>query len=311
MVIGGMESLTIRVHDMAKSLAFYRDYVGMNPISDEVLPDELTGSLWQIPIGVRPRVATLKHQSQNTLLELVEFGAVPGKSVREDAQSWDYGIYCFTFLLRDIDAAHRDLTGLGYRFVAAPLLYQPNWVPHAVKEATLVGPDGVLVDHFQRMKAETYPVPGNYVRLDHCAVIASDFDPIKRFYGEILGLDLRWQLEIPDGLINAIIELPPGTKADTMSYHREGQDSLLIEFLKFSEKGSPLNRDAGMPDIGPYMMSFEVDSLEGMPEKCAGAGFPILAGPLASETARHGDTRVLFVNGPDKVLIRLFERLHA
>lgn len=308
MVIGGMESLTIRVRDMAKSLAFYRDYVGMSLISDELLPDELTGLLWQIPRGVHPRAVTLKHPSQNTLLELVEFGPIPGNSVREYAQPWDYGIYCFTFLLRDIDAAYRDLTNSGYRFIAAPLLYQPNWVPHAVKEATLVGPDGVLIDHFQRMKAEAYPVAGNYVRLDHCALIASDFDPIKRFYGEILGLDLRWQLEIPDGLIDTIIELPPGTKADTMSYHREGQDSLLIEFLKFSEKGKPLNRDAGMPDIGPYMMSFEVGSLEGIPERCAEADFPILAGPVASTTARHGKTRVLFVNGPDQVLVKLFEK---
>jgi len=308
MATKGMDSVFISVGNLENALAFYRDYIGMKVVAEDTPHPVEIHQLWSLPPGTKARAVCLKNELRSTLLKLIEFTPNSGRTIREGAKPWDYGLYCITFLVKDIDVVYRDLTEKGFAFVSPPIQYQPNWVPHQVKEVTLVGPDNVPVDHFQRMKAEKYESEGNYVKFDHMAQIVESIDEVKGFYGGILGLDLMGEMPIPQGLIDDIITLPPGNEIKTAFYEKRGENTLTIEFLEISLKGKSLARVARPPNLGLIMISFEVNDLSSLTHRCKNEGIAILSGPVELHTKSKGEIRAITVAGPSGEMIELFER---
>jgi catechol 2,3-dioxygenase-like lactoylglutathione lyase family enzyme len=306
MATKGMDRMFISVSNLQDSLAFYRDWIGMKVVADETLEANEIQQLWNLSGETKTHAVSLKNEQQSTLLELIEFIPHSGRTIREGAKPWDYGIYAITFLVKDIDKIYRDLTEKGFTFVSPPIRYQPNWVPHQVKEATLLGPDNVPIDHFERMKDEDYGSHGDYVKFDHCAQIVEDLSEVKRFYGDILGLELKGAMTIPEGLIDDVLTIPPGTEVKTSFFNKE--NALMIEFLQLSMKGKSLASIARPPNLGLFMISFEVDDFLSLMETCKKEGISILSGPVELHAKLYGKMRAVTIEGPSGVMIELFER---
>jgi len=306
MATKGMDRVSISVSSLGDSLAFYRDWIGMKIIAEQTLEPAEIQQLWNLPGGTEARAVFLKNELQSTLLELIEFTPNTGRTIREGARPWDYGIYCITFRVKDIDKIYCELTERGFTFVSPPIQYQPNWVPHQVKEVALIGPDNVPIDHFERMTSEECKPQGNYVRFDHSAQMVEDISEVKEFYGEILGLDLKGEMAIPEGLIDDILTLPRGTEVKTSFFNKE--DALMIEFLQLSIEGKSLASVARPPNLGIFMISFEVDNLLPLMETFRKEGISILSGPVELPTKVHGRMRAITVEGPSGVMIELFDR---
>ena len=307
MATKGMDRISISVSNLEGSLAFYRDWIGMEVIADEILEPTEIQRLWNLSPEIEARAVSLKSELQSTLLELIEFTPHSERTIREEAISWDYGLYCITFLVRDVDTIYRDLSGRGFTFISPPVTYQPNWVPHKVKEVTVIGPDNVRIDHFQRVKEEDYGSQGNYVRFDHCAQFADNLDEAIRFYRDIVGLDLMSQMTIPKGLIDDIIAVPPGTEEKTAFFNKKDENALMMECMQLSIKGKSLASVARPPNLGLFMISFEVDDLSSFMETCEKKEVAILSGPVELHTQLHGKMRVIILESPNGVMIELFE----
>lgn len=309
MVVRGVHSVSVSVSSIDRNLEFYRDYVGMRVVKDEELATEWVSRLWNLPLGTKARRVALKNDLRETFLELVEFNPNTGCSIREGAKAWDYGVYCFTFLVKDVDRLYRELGAKGYRFVSPPVQYQPNWVTWPVKEVTLIGPDGVLIDNFMRVKPDEYPSANNIVRLDHSAWMVDSHERVKEFFGEVLGLDQMGEMAVPDGLIDDIILLPKGHHITTCFFGKKDENSMVLEFLNISLRGRSLVRSTRPPNLGIFQYSFEVEDLSVTIAKCREHGFVILSGPVDLETQRHGKLKAATVEGPVGVMIELFQRL--
>ncbi|MEW6143314.1 MAG: VOC family protein [Chloroflexota bacterium] len=310
MAVRGVHSVSLSVSNVEKNLEFYRDYVGMKVVKDEELAGDWASRLWKLPLGTKARRVALKNELRETFLELVEFNPNTGRRIREGAKAWDYGVYCFTFLVEDIDRLYQELGAKGYRFVSTPVQYQPNWVPWPVKEVTLIGPDGVLIDNFMRVKADNHPRADNIVRLDHSAWMVDDYKRIKEFFGGVLGLDQMGEMALPDGLIDDVILLPKGHHVSTCFFGKKDENSMVLEFLNISLKGRSLAGTARQPNLGIFQYSFEVDDLAAALGKCREREFNVMSGPVDWETKRHGKLKAVTVEGPVGVMIELFQRFN-
>jgi len=308
MATKGMDRVSISVSSLEDSLAFYRDWVGMKVIAEQTLEPDKIQQLWNLPGGTAARAVFLKDELQSTLLELIEFTPNSGRMIREGAKPWDYGLYDIAFFVKDIAACYHDLTEKGFTFVSPPIQYQPNWIPYAVKEAILIGPDNVPIAHIERMTSEEYESQDRYIGLCDSAQIVENMSDVVKFYGNILGLDLLGELTLPEGLVDDVLTIPPGTKVRMAFLNKKDENALIAEFLQLSVKGKSLASVARPPNLGLFMISFEVDALLSLMETFKKEGISILSGPVELHTKVHGKMRAITVEGPSGVMVELFER---
>lgn len=302
-----MDTHFISVSNLDNSLALYRDWMGMEVVDNDMLPSDEIQRLWQLPPGIQTHVVFLKSRMQTTMLGLIEFQPNTGRPIREP-KTWDYGFWSVAFWVKDIDAIYQSLTLKGYSFISPPFYYKPDWLPHAVKEAVLIGPDKVTVGHFERISGEEYESPHNYIRFDHCAQYVKDMDESIRFYCDILGLDLRDKLTLTPGLLDQLLVVPTGTEVKTAMIHKKEQVSLTIQLMKVSVEGKPLASVARPPNLGVFMLSFEVDDLSSLIRKLGEARVPVVTGPVELHDAVHGRMSAITITGPNGELVQLFER---
>lgn len=306
MDIKGMDTHFISVSSIDRSLALYRDWMGMELIDDEMLPPDEIQQLWQLPPGTQAHAAWLKSQMQTTMLGLIEFQPNSGKVIRQP-MTHDYGHWAVAFWVKDTYAVYEGLTPKGYKFVSPPFSYNPDWTPYSVKELVLIGPDKITVGHFEKVSGEEIDSQNNYVRFDHCAQYIRDMDESIQFYCDVLGLDLRDRLTLSPGLLDQLLVVPPGTKTETAMIHKKDQVSCTIQLLKVAMEGKPLAAIARPPNLGVFMMSFEVDDLSQYIKRIGEVGVSILTGLVELHDKVHDRINAITTAGPNGELIQLFE----
>jgi len=109
MATDGMDRISISVSNMEASLAFYRDWIGMQIVADQQLEPDKIQQLWNLPKATKARAVFVRNNDQSTLLELIEFQQGSNRKIREGANPWDYGIYDIAFMVKDLDKAYNDL----------------------------------------------------------------------------------------------------------------------------------------------------------------------------------------------------------
>ena len=127
MISSGVDRIFVSVRDMDESLAFYRDWVGMEVVAEQHLDSEKIRHLWNLNSGIQARAVFLKNEEQPTMLELIEFQPPSKRAIRQGARHWDYGFYDTGFMVKDLDKTYQDLIGKGFTFVSPPISYKPDW----------------------------------------------------------------------------------------------------------------------------------------------------------------------------------------
>jgi catechol 2,3-dioxygenase-like lactoylglutathione lyase family enzyme len=308
MITSGIEKIVISVGSMDESLAFYRDQIGMKVVAEQRLEPEKIQKLWDLSLGTEAQAVFLKNEEQSTLLELIEFQPNSGKTIRGGAQPWDYGIYDIAFLVGDLEKTYKDLVGKGFRFLSPPIPYSPDWVPYDVKENILIGPNEMPIALIELVNAPPSELKGAFGRIVDSAQAVENIDEVIRFYGDILGLSLQWDMKLPRGLIDEVLMLPQKTDVRIALFNKEGSEGPFVEFLEYSCKGKSLASVAKPPNLGVFMISFETDDLSGLIEKFNKENVKIVSGPIKMEVAPHGMVKTIVVEGPSKVMIELFEK---
>ncbi len=201
------------------------------------------------------------------------------------------------------------LTAQGYQATSSVVSYQPNWVPHQVKEVVINGPDNVALCHFARMTDEADAYSRQYIKFNHSAQMVPDLDEVSRFYGDILGLDLNGRMTIPPGMVEDILHLPEDTRTDVSFYVKHGMDGIQMEFLEMHVDVRSQRETARPPDLGLFMLAFEVDDLDTVAASASKAGFRLMSGPVSLERKLYGSLRATTVLAPGGVMVELFQRV--
>lgn len=146
-MITGMHHVSRGVSDMDRSLAFYRDLLGMEVALDTEMAGEMLDRETGLA-GARLRFVLLRASGTAPFLELLQYRSPEGKPYPVDASPADVGAHHVALVVNDIRAAHERLTAAGVRF---------TWPPQEVDSGTLRGhwtaycfdPDGLVIELWQ------------------------------------------------------------------------------------------------------------------------------------------------------------------
>jgi catechol 2,3-dioxygenase-like lactoylglutathione lyase family enzyme len=152
-MITAFSHVGISVSNLERSLAFYRDLLGMRVIQEVPFGGPSYDAIMGVN-GTDGRIAVLR--TQNLEIELLEFRRPLPRPADPDRRVFDQGLSHFAIHVADIAALRARLEAAGVRFHSA-LVYFPRCATTAVY---FRDPDGNLIEMIQ----ENMPAPREAAR---------------------------------------------------------------------------------------------------------------------------------------------------
>ena len=148
--IVGMSHLGICVRNMEKSLAFYRDLVGMKVVKEE--SQRVDGAGWEhVYRGKRlgRRICYLKYNDEPASPVLVVTEHVGEAVLGEPILLDEIGISHLSFSVPDLDALTKELLAAGVKTAGPPDVFRE--ADGVVRTVFFFDPDGMVVqfDHYE------------------------------------------------------------------------------------------------------------------------------------------------------------------
>ena len=139
----GVSHTSFSVTDMDRSLAFYRDLLGMEVTMDRERTGEYIEQVVGFP-GARLRIVGLKLPSgSDHILELIEYKSPRGQRV--DTRTCNPGTAHFCFVTDDIHKTYEEMCRLGVRFKSAPVQI-PSGPSAGGYDAYFLDPDDITLE---------------------------------------------------------------------------------------------------------------------------------------------------------------------
>ncbi|MHB0998443.1 MAG: VOC family protein [Armatimonadota bacterium] len=138
-MIEKLEHVGLSVADMERSLAFYRDTLGMEVVMDlDFQPESKLGEI----VGMAGASARVVHlRCGETILELFEYRNPRGRLISDDRQQADHGFVHIGLKVTEIHELYDSLLNMGIRFLSPPVELRPGaWI------AYFKGPDGEVCE---------------------------------------------------------------------------------------------------------------------------------------------------------------------
>jgi catechol 2,3-dioxygenase-like lactoylglutathione lyase family enzyme len=190
--VRAIESISVPVGDLDRSVAFYRDVLGFTQTADREMVGDGYEHLYGV-FGARIRVITLKLGEET--LKLEQFIAPAGRPIPVDSRSNDRWFQHIAIIVTDMDRAFAWLRSKHVEFASAGPQLLPQWNPNAggISAFYFRDPDGhnLEVLHFPPGKGDPkwQAADGRlFLGIDHSAIVVADTDASLAFYRDTLGL---------------------------------------------------------------------------------------------------------------------------
>jgi catechol 2,3-dioxygenase-like lactoylglutathione lyase family enzyme len=191
-VVGAVESVSVTVSDMERSLHFYRGVLGFESVADiEVAGDDYE-HLYGV-FGARVRIVTLRLGDES--LKLEQFLAPHGRPIPADSHSNDGWFQHVAIIVSDIDRAYAWLRDHHVEQSSPAPQLLPSWNPNAggIGAYYFHDPDGHSLEvlHFPVGKGDAKwqrPTSALFLGIDHTAIVVSNTDESLGYYRDTLGL---------------------------------------------------------------------------------------------------------------------------
>jgi len=186
-----VESVAVTVRDADRSLAFYRDVLGFEAVSDTELSGDAAEHLYGV-FGLRLRIVTLKLGAER--LQLEQFLAPRGRSFPEDSNANDRWFQHVAIIVSDMDQAFARLRAHQVEFASSGPQVLPAWNKAAGGIAAFYfrDPDGHFLEilHFPPGKGDArWQDAGRlFLGIDHTAIVVADTAASLAYYRDRLGL---------------------------------------------------------------------------------------------------------------------------
>ena len=133
--------IALSVSNMERSLAFYRDLLGMETLMDLDITDDRIARVIGVP-GAKCRIVHLKLGAN--ILELFQYSSPTGATRARQLQQYDHGFTHIGFEVNDFHNHIAELKKQNVEFLGEPVEFRPNvWV------AYFRGPDGEVCEFRQ------------------------------------------------------------------------------------------------------------------------------------------------------------------
>jgi len=142
MKVSGVAHTSFTVSDIARSIAFYRDVLGMELVSEFEGSGPVVEAILDMP-GAHLKVAFVR--SGDHTIELMQYMSPKGKPY--DRKTCDTGPCHIAFWVKDIHEAYKALSAKGVNFKSVPqaveLEGKKSWACY------LTDPDGITLEFMQ------------------------------------------------------------------------------------------------------------------------------------------------------------------
>lgn len=146
MTVTGFWHAGITVSDMARSLAFYRDALGLAVISTGT-SSSAAERTWAVP-GARASIVFLRVPGSEVTIELIEYEGVEQHPASARPVDPAHGHICL--YVDDLDAVHASLAAAGYRSRSGEVVTIVDGPFAGGKVVYMRDPDGYHVELFQQ-----------------------------------------------------------------------------------------------------------------------------------------------------------------
>jgi catechol 2,3-dioxygenase-like lactoylglutathione lyase family enzyme len=190
--VEAVDSVSITVSDMDRSLAFYEDVLTFEKVSEVEVEGDAYERLMGV-FGLRMRVARLRLGDE--FIELIEVLAPRGRPIPVDSRSNDGWFQHVAIIVSDMDRAFAWLRQRDITYASPAPQRLPDWNPNAggIEAFYFKDPDGNTLEilAFPPDKGDARwhaPTDALFLGIDHTAIVVADTDVSLAFWRDRLGM---------------------------------------------------------------------------------------------------------------------------
>ena len=190
--VRAVDSVSIAVSDLERSVAFYRDVLGFSEVAEREVAGDGYEHLYGV-FGMRARMARLRLGDES--IELTQFLAPRGRPAPNDTHANDRWFQHVAIIVSDMDKAYARLREHKVEQVSTGPQRLPDWNANAagIEAYYFRDPDGNFLEilHFPPGKgaAKWQRHDGTlFLGIDHTAIVVADTEASLGFYRDQLGL---------------------------------------------------------------------------------------------------------------------------
>lgn len=190
--VQAVDSVSINVSDLDRSVRFYKDVLGFSPIAEREVAGEAYEQLYGV-FGVRVRIARLRLGDE--AIELTEFLAPRGRPEPPDSHSNDRWFQHAAIIVSDMDQAYARLRQFKVEQASSGPQRLPDWNPNAggIEAYYFRDPDGNFLEILKfpagKGAAKWQRRDGTlFLGIDHTAIVVADTEASLAFYRDELGM---------------------------------------------------------------------------------------------------------------------------
>lgn len=298
--IRSVEAVAVTVANMPKSLAFYTDVLGFQPVSDTELAGDDVEHLYGV-FGARIRVVRLRLGRE--YLDLEQFLAPAGRPMPADSRGNDQWFQHIAIIVADMDRAYARLREQGVQQASTSPQSLPAWNPAAggISAFYFHDPDG----HF--LEILSFP-PGKgdprwrehserlFLGIDHTAIVVWNTEDSLRFYRDGLGFRIAGTSENYGPEQERLNNVFGARLRITALRAAAGPGIELLEYLA-PRTGRPAPIDSAANDLWSWHVNLRGDV--GAADLVGRAGHYAFVSPGLTVLPGQPGRQALFVRDPD------------
>ena len=292
----GVGNFSHIVQDLDKSLAFYRDVLGLEPANNmgwSNMPAIM--QLGDTP-GAQSRMAALRVPGSQLGVELIEYKDIDRKPQQPRFQ--DPGAANLGLTVRDMSAILPKLVPAGGKILT------PNapTVLNGGRYTFVQDPDGFIVELVQPADAATRPGTGNVLGGVFELTVGNSEESVK-FYNDLLGFNMTLGASFNDNQTMASTAGTPGASFRQSRAPIPGTtvSMTLIEFKNVERK----TLSGRTQDPGTAILQLRVSDVAALTAKMKAAGAKVIT--TGGAPVSIGNLKISLVRDPNNLLLELMQ----
>jgi catechol 2,3-dioxygenase-like lactoylglutathione lyase family enzyme len=298
--VGAVESVAVSVGDMQRSLAFYREVLEFQLVSDTEIAGDEVEHLYGV-FGARVRVVRLRLGTE--YLELEQFLAPGGRAMPADSRGNDRWFQHVAIIVSDMDRAYAQLREHGAQHASSGPQLLPAWNAAAggISAFYFRDPDGHFLEvlHFPPGKGNPRWQDSSgrlFLGIDHTAIVVASTEDSLRYYRDGLGLRVAGASENYGPEQERLNNVFGARLRITALRAAAGPGIELLEYLA-PRTGRPLPPDTQANDLWSWHITLR--GAVAAADQVARAGHYAYISPGLTEVPGPAPGQALFMRDPD------------
>ena len=309
--VQAVDSVSITVSDMDRSLVFYRDVLGFETVSEAEVEGDAYERLMGV-FGLRMRVARLRLGDE--LIELIEVMTPRGRPIPVDSRSNDGWFQHVAIIVSDMARAFTWLRQHDITFASPSPQRLPDWNPNAggIEAFYFKDPDGntleILAFPPDKGDPKWQATDRLFLGIDHTAIVVADTDASLAFWRDRLGLQVVGESENFGPEQERLNNVFGARLRITALRAADGPGVELLEYLA-PRDGRPFPPDTRASDLWYWQINLQAVDVE-QAARALRAGHARLVSAGVTQLPDHslGFAKGLMMRDPDGHALQVIEQ---